>query len=74
MFSIQISYNSSHSTCISNEVITHQETHPSNINKVTALATMFKQDSVKVNYTNTNSRNSGKVWLYIGKANIYLNW
>lgn len=65
---------SSHSVCISNEFTFLKETHPLNKNNVTALAMMFKHDSVKVIYTSINSKDSSEVWLYIGKANIYLNW
>lgn len=60
--------------CISNEFIFFKEIHPLNKNNVTALAMMIKYDSVKVTYTNISSQNSSEVWLYIGKANIYLNW
>lgn len=60
--------------CISNEFIFLKEIHPLNKNNVTALALMIKYDSVKVTYTNISSKNSSEVWLYIGKANIYLNW
>ena len=47
---------SSHSVYISNEVTFLKETHPLNKNNVTALVLMFRHDSVKVIYTNINSK------------------
>ena len=60
--------------CISNEFIFFKEIHPLNKNNVTALAMIINYVSVKVTYTNISPKNSSEVWLYIGKANIYLNW
>lgn len=65
---------SSHAVYVSNEVTILRETYPLNKSNVTTLAMMFKYDSVKVTYININSKNSNEIWLYIGKASIYLNW
>lgn len=58
---------SSHSVYISNEVTFLKETHPLNKNNVKALALMFRHDSVKVIYTNINSKIAARFGYILAK-------